>query len=93
MFSFDKNKAVKTTRKVHFTRCFKCHMIGHYANKCQNHKPLVTLENDVGVENGYDEVNVQNPAKYKYVFSQQIVLGQENVATYVPEIKLHSNYI
>ena len=47
----------------------------------------------VGVENGYDEVNVQIPAKYKYVFSQQIMLGQENVATYVPEIKLRSNSI
>ncbi|KAF3588632.1 hypothetical protein F2Q69_00028424 [Brassica cretica] len=34
----------------------------------------------VGVENGYDEVNVQIPTEYKYVFSQQIVLGQENVA-------------
>ncbi|KAF3528225.1 hypothetical protein DY000_02041339 [Brassica cretica] len=33
----------------------------------------------VGVENGYDEVNVQIPAKYKYVFPQQIMLGQENV--------------
>uniref|UniRef100_A0A0D3E8Y1 CCHC-type domain-containing protein n=1 Tax=Brassica oleracea var. oleracea TaxID=109376 RepID=A0A0D3E8Y1_BRAOL len=72
---------VKTTSKVHSTRCFKCHMIGHYVNKCQNQKPLVTLENDLGVKNGYDEVNVQIPAKYKYVFSQQIVLGQENVAT------------
>ena len=29
----------------------------------------------VGIENGYDEVNVQIPAKYKYVFSQQIMLG------------------
>ena len=38
----------------------------------------------VGVENGYDKVNVQIPAKYKYVFSQQIMIGQENVATYVP---------
>ncbi|KAF2613055.1 hypothetical protein F2Q70_00010373 [Brassica cretica] len=47
----------------------------------------------VGVENGYDEVNVQIPAKYKYVFSQQIMLGQEKVATYVPEIKLRSNSI
>ncbi|KAF3561427.1 hypothetical protein DY000_02013638 [Brassica cretica] len=35
----------------------------------------------VRVENGYDEVNVQIPAKYKYVFPQQIMLGQENVAT------------
>ncbi|XP_056854230.1 uncharacterized protein LOC130503621 [Raphanus sativus] len=24
--------------------CFKCHRIGHYANKCQKQKPLVTLE-------------------------------------------------
>ncbi|WZZ81492.1 hypothetical protein YC2023_102064 [Brassica napus] len=45
-FSFDKNKAVKTTSKAHSIRCFKCHRIGHYANKCQNQKPLVTLEND-----------------------------------------------
>ncbi|KAF3602758.1 hypothetical protein F2Q69_00036845 [Brassica cretica] len=35
----------------------------------------------VGVENGCDEVNVQIPAKYKSVFSQQIMLGQENVTT------------
>ncbi|KAF3566226.1 hypothetical protein DY000_02016409 [Brassica cretica] len=35
----------------------------------------------VGVENGYDDVNVQIPVEYKYVFPQQIMLGQENVAT------------
>ena len=46
VFSFDKSKAVKPTSKAHSTRCFKCHRIGHYANKCQNQKPLVTLEND-----------------------------------------------
>ena len=46
VFSFDKSKVVKTTSKSHSTRCFKCHRIGHYANKCQNQKPLVTLEND-----------------------------------------------
>ena len=46
MFSFDKSKAVKTTSKTHSTMCFKYHRIGHYANKCQNHKPLVTLESD-----------------------------------------------
>ena len=48
---------------------------------------------NVGVKNGYDEVNVQISAKYKYVFPQQIMLGQENVTTYVPEIKLRSNSI
>ncbi|KAF3605199.1 hypothetical protein DY000_02047650 [Brassica cretica] len=47
----------------------------------------------VGVDNGYDEVNVQIPAEYKYVFPQQIMLGQENVVTYVPKIKLRSNSI
>ena len=26
--------------------CFKCHRIGHYANKCQKQRPLVTLENE-----------------------------------------------
>nr|VDD26061.1 unnamed protein product [Brassica oleracea] len=46
VYSFDKSKAVKTTSKAHSTRCFNCHMIGHYTNKCQNQKPLVTLEND-----------------------------------------------
>ncbi|KAF3608640.1 hypothetical protein DY000_02046140 [Brassica cretica] len=51
--------------------------------------PLVA----VWVKNGYDEVNVQIPAKFKYVFSQQIMLDQENVATYVPEIKLRSNSV
>uniref|UniRef100_A0A0D3CUL2 CCHC-type domain-containing protein n=1 Tax=Brassica oleracea var. oleracea TaxID=109376 RepID=A0A0D3CUL2_BRAOL len=39
-------KAVKTTSKAQSTRCFKCHRIGYYANKCQNQKPLVTLESD-----------------------------------------------
>ncbi|CAN6887048.1 unnamed protein product, partial [Brassica oleracea] len=24
---------------------FKCHRVGHHANKCQKQKPLVTLEN------------------------------------------------
>uniref|UniRef100_M4DFD4 CCHC-type domain-containing protein n=1 Tax=Brassica campestris TaxID=3711 RepID=M4DFD4_BRACM len=46
VFSFDKSKSVKPTSKAHSTRCFKCHRIGHYANKCQNQKPLVTLENE-----------------------------------------------
>ncbi|CAN6921734.1 unnamed protein product [Brassica oleracea] len=46
VLSFDKSKAVKTTSKAHSTRCLKCHRIGHYANKCQNQKPLVTLESD-----------------------------------------------
>ncbi|KAG5410622.1 hypothetical protein IGI04_006941 [Brassica rapa subsp. trilocularis] len=46
VFSFDKSKAVKPTSKGHSTRCFKFHRIGHYANKCQNQKPLVTLENE-----------------------------------------------
>ncbi|XP_018457118.1 uncharacterized protein LOC108828060 [Raphanus sativus] len=44
--SFDKSKAVKPTSKALSTRCFKCHRIGHYANKCQKQKPLVTLENE-----------------------------------------------
>ena len=47
----------------------------------------------VGVENGYDEVNVEIPVKCKYVFAQQIILGQENVTTYVPEINLRPNSI
>ncbi|CDY62479.1 BnaCnng40320D [Brassica napus] len=42
----DENKAVKPTSNAHSTRCFKCHRIGHYANKCQKQKPLVTLENE-----------------------------------------------
>nr|VDD46297.1 unnamed protein product [Brassica oleracea] len=46
VFSFDKSKAVKPTSKAHSTRCFKCHRTGHYANKCLNQKPLVTLENE-----------------------------------------------
>ena len=46
VLSSDKSKAVKPTSKAHSTRCFKCHRIGHYANKCQNQKPLVTLENE-----------------------------------------------
>ena len=51
------------------------------------------MKPSVGVENGYDEVNVQIPAEYKYVFPQQIMLDQENVATYVPKIKLRLNSI
>ena len=43
--SFDKSKAVKPTSKVLSTRCFKCHRVGHYANKCRKQKLLVTLEN------------------------------------------------
>ncbi|KAG5400263.1 hypothetical protein IGI04_014870, partial [Brassica rapa subsp. trilocularis] len=46
VLSSDKSKAVKPTSKAHSTRCFKCHMIGHYANKCQEQRPLVTLENE-----------------------------------------------
>uniref|UniRef100_A0A0D3D351 CCHC-type domain-containing protein n=1 Tax=Brassica oleracea var. oleracea TaxID=109376 RepID=A0A0D3D351_BRAOL len=46
VLSSDKSKAVKPTRKVHSTMCFKCHRIGHYANKCQNQRPLGTLENE-----------------------------------------------
>ncbi|WZZ26467.1 hypothetical protein YC2023_009868 [Brassica napus] len=44
VLSSDKSKAVKTTSKALSTRCFKCHRIGHYANKCQKQKSLVTLE-------------------------------------------------
>uniref|UniRef100_A0A0D2ZTW5 CCHC-type domain-containing protein n=1 Tax=Brassica oleracea var. oleracea TaxID=109376 RepID=A0A0D2ZTW5_BRAOL len=36
--------AMKTTRKTLSTRCFKCHRVGYYANKCQKQKSLVTLE-------------------------------------------------
>ncbi|KAF2567255.1 hypothetical protein F2Q68_00025065 [Brassica cretica] len=41
-----KQQTVKPTSKAHSTRCFKCHRIGHYANKCQKQRPLVTLENE-----------------------------------------------
>ncbi|WZZ20612.1 hypothetical protein YC2023_121999 [Brassica napus] len=44
VLSSDKSKAVKTTSKALSTRCFKCHRVGHYANKCQKQKPLVNLE-------------------------------------------------
>uniref|UniRef100_A0A0D3E5P7 CCHC-type domain-containing protein n=1 Tax=Brassica oleracea var. oleracea TaxID=109376 RepID=A0A0D3E5P7_BRAOL len=46
VLSSDRSKAVKPTSKAHSTRCFKCHRIGHYANKCQKQRPLVTLENE-----------------------------------------------
>uniref|UniRef100_A0A0D3DKI5 CCHC-type domain-containing protein n=1 Tax=Brassica oleracea var. oleracea TaxID=109376 RepID=A0A0D3DKI5_BRAOL len=42
-------KAVKTTSKAHSTRCFKCHRIGHYANKCQNQKPMGQIKNKTAV--------------------------------------------
>ena len=67
--------------------------IPHVGISLEIHDPSELGGLIVGVENGYDEVNVQIPAKYKYVFPQQIMLGQENVATYVPEIKLRSNSI
>uniref|UniRef100_A0A0D3DJM3 Uncharacterized protein n=1 Tax=Brassica oleracea var. oleracea TaxID=109376 RepID=A0A0D3DJM3_BRAOL len=44
MLDRNESKDVKLTSKAHSTRCFKCHRIGHYANKFQNQKPLVTLE-------------------------------------------------
>nr|VDD24218.1 unnamed protein product [Brassica oleracea] len=44
--SFRLIKAVKPTSKSHSTRCFKWHRIGHYANKCQKQRQLVTLENE-----------------------------------------------
>lgn len=44
VLSSDKSKAVKPTSKALSTRCFKCHRVGHYANKCQKQKSLVTLE-------------------------------------------------
>ena len=47
----------------------------------------------VGDKIGHDGINVSKSVKYKYVFPQQIMLGQENVTTYVPEIKLCSNSI
>ena len=60
--SFDKSKAVKTTSKAHSSRCFKCHKIGHYTNKCKNQKPLVTLENDiVETEPEKEELSVSLP--------------------------------
>uniref|UniRef100_A0A0D3BAJ1 CCHC-type domain-containing protein n=1 Tax=Brassica oleracea var. oleracea TaxID=109376 RepID=A0A0D3BAJ1_BRAOL len=46
VLSSDRSKTVKPTSKAHSTRCFKCHRIGHYANKCQKQRPLVTLENE-----------------------------------------------
>ncbi|CAG7894291.1 unnamed protein product [Brassica rapa] len=55
VLSFDKSKAVKPTSKAHSTRCFKCHRIGHYANMCQKQRPLLTLEN----ENGLDEEKIR----------------------------------
>ncbi|WZZ52916.1 hypothetical protein YC2023_053023 [Brassica napus] len=44
VLSSDKSKAMKTTSKTLSTRCFKCHRVGYYANKCQKQKSLVTLE-------------------------------------------------
>uniref|UniRef100_A0A0D3B6S5 CCHC-type domain-containing protein n=1 Tax=Brassica oleracea var. oleracea TaxID=109376 RepID=A0A0D3B6S5_BRAOL len=46
VLSSDKSKSVKPTSKPHSTRCFKCHRIGHYANKCQKQRPLLTLEHE-----------------------------------------------
>uniref|UniRef100_A0A0D3CDB4 CCHC-type domain-containing protein n=1 Tax=Brassica oleracea var. oleracea TaxID=109376 RepID=A0A0D3CDB4_BRAOL len=40
------NQSCENHKQSSSTWCFKCHRIGHYANKCQNQKPLVTLENE-----------------------------------------------
>uniref|UniRef100_A0A0D3CF63 CCHC-type domain-containing protein n=1 Tax=Brassica oleracea var. oleracea TaxID=109376 RepID=A0A0D3CF63_BRAOL len=40
------NTSPSPKKQTHSTRCFKCHRIGHYANKCQKLRPLVTLENE-----------------------------------------------
>nr|VDD31644.1 unnamed protein product [Brassica oleracea] len=42
VLSYDKSKAVKTNSKALSTRCFKCHRVGHYANKCKKQKSLPT---------------------------------------------------
>ena len=79
-----KRSILEKLKKIKFSRDFNTHDVLFFCLMS-----LVTVK----VENGYDEVNVQIPAKYKYVFSQQIMLDQENVATYVPEIKLRSNSV
>ncbi|CAG7889129.1 unnamed protein product [Brassica rapa] len=56
VLSSDKSKAGKTTSNALSIRCFKCHRVGHYANKCQKHKSLVTLEKGSGEQNyGHQE--------------------------------------
>ncbi|WZY77810.1 hypothetical protein YC2023_024194 [Brassica napus] len=60
VLSSDKSKAVKPTSKANYTRCFKCHRIGYYANKCQNQKPLVTLENE-NVETEQEKEEFSDP--------------------------------
>ncbi|KAG5397470.1 hypothetical protein IGI04_019284 [Brassica rapa subsp. trilocularis] len=80
-----------TTSALSLTRNPKFHRIRNLVE--QPHDPKKFARLTVWIENGYDEVNVQISAKYKYVFPQQIVLGQENVTTYVLEIKLCSNSI
>ena len=83
VLSFDKSKAVKTTSKAHSTRCFKCHRIGHYANKCQNQKPLVTLENDK-VETEPERKNFQTYCQFSMTMhmSQWQVWNIVNIGTY-----------
>ncbi|KAL0734052.1 hypothetical protein Bca4012_010262 [Brassica carinata] len=78
--SSDKSKAVKTTSKAHFTRCFKCHRIGHYANKCQKQKPLVTLENDnVETEPEREEISVPLTIFDDFTHEQMEVLDEEQI--------------
>ena len=41
----DRGKAVETPSRARDVRCFKCHGLGHYANKCPNQKIMILLEN------------------------------------------------
>ncbi|XP_018458503.1 uncharacterized protein LOC108829340 [Raphanus sativus] len=42
---FDKRKAVETPSRARDIRCFKCQVLGHYANKCPNQRVMILMEN------------------------------------------------
>ncbi|WZZ64683.1 hypothetical protein YC2023_076053 [Brassica napus] len=41
----DREKNVETSKRTRDIQCFRCHGLGHYANRCPNQKVMVLLEN------------------------------------------------
>ncbi|KAF2540841.1 hypothetical protein F2Q68_00031192 [Brassica cretica] len=87
--TFTKNRRKTRTRLPHSNQCTswslrsdreRARLVRYVATELSP-----KLGRYVGVKNGYDEVNIQISAKYEYVFPQQIMLGQENVATPVTD--------
>ncbi|XP_013639715.1 PREDICTED: uncharacterized protein LOC106344979 [Brassica oleracea var. oleracea] len=41
----DREKKEETSKRTRDNQCFRCHGLGHYANRCPNQKGMVLLEN------------------------------------------------